>query len=377
MTEYCFRQPKTFEDEEKCVVNAVPKSMQYKNKWAARIFEEWAKARFLKVATLEPGGLFKEYDLHRVQSLETPLFQMDALSVNYWLTKFVQEVDKPSKERYPPKTLYQIVCGLRRFMEEKNEKMDFNPVDASDKRESVTSVSYSRLPRSYDQDTKQETSRSLVLITVDRFVAVVFPLRCPFISSKQCRFFILATWIIAMAGWCPDLFAWKVVEYPERLACEHDWNDAFRGSSSFRNYLMTIIVVMYYVPLILVAILYFSIDIKIKSQKNPGEQSTNARERRLKREKNVLKLSIAIVLGFALCWLPFSILWFMLLNSDRTILTSCGFNYFSSVAELLALSNCAINPWICVCFVGNYRQGLKNLFCRSSVGTKVNQVTPY
>ncbi|XP_022806978.1 RYamide receptor-like isoform X1 [Stylophora pistillata] len=219
--------------------------------------------------------------------------------------------------------------------------------------------------------------QSLVLITVDRFVAVVFPLRCPFISSKQCRFFILATWIIAMAGWCPDLFAWKVVEYPERLACEHDWNDAFRGSSSFRNYLMTIIVVMYYVPLILVAILYFSIDIKIKSQKNPGEQSTNARERRLKREKNVLKLSIAIVLGFALCWLPFSILWFMLLNSDRTILTSCGFNYFSSVAELLALSNCAINPWICVCFVGNYRQGLKNLFCRSSVGTKVNQVTPY
>ncbi|XP_022806981.1 RYamide receptor-like isoform X2 [Stylophora pistillata] len=208
-------------------------------------------------------------------------------------------------------------------------------------------------------------------------LSVVFPLRCPFISSKQCRFFILATWIIAMAGWCPDLFAWKVVEYPERLACEHDWNDAFRGSSSFRNYLMTIIVVMYYVPLILVAILYFSIDIKIKSQKNPGEQSTNARERRLKREKNVLKLSIAIVLGFALCWLPFSILWFMLLNSDRTILTSCGFNYFSSVAELLALSNCAINPWICVCFVGNYRQGLKNLFCRSSVGTKVNQVTPY
>lgn len=137
MTEYRFRQPKTFEDEKKCVVNAVPKSMQYKNKWAARIFEEWAKARFLKVATLEPGGLFKEYDLHRVQSLETPLFQMDALSVNYWLTKFVQEVDKPSKERYPPKTLYQIVCGLRRFMEEKNEKMDFNPVDASDKRFSI------------------------------------------------------------------------------------------------------------------------------------------------------------------------------------------------------------------------------------------------
>jgi len=43
-------------------------------------------APFSKVATLEPGGVFKEYDLHTVQSLEIPLFQMDAISVNYWLT---------------------------------------------------------------------------------------------------------------------------------------------------------------------------------------------------------------------------------------------------------------------------------------------------
>ena len=128
MAEYQFRQPKSVEDEERCVLNAIPKSTRYKNKWAACIFEEWRKARFAKVATLEPGGLFKEYDLHKVQSLEIPL------RVNYWLTKFVKEVAKPSKERYPPKTLYQIVCGLRRFMEENNEKLDFNPINASDKR---------------------------------------------------------------------------------------------------------------------------------------------------------------------------------------------------------------------------------------------------
>lgn len=108
MVEYRFRELKTSVNEEECVVNAVPKSTPYINEWAARIFEEWAKARFSKVATLEPGGVFKEYALHIVQSLEIPLFQMDAISVNYWLTKFVQEVAKPSKERYPPKTLYQI-----------------------------------------------------------------------------------------------------------------------------------------------------------------------------------------------------------------------------------------------------------------------------
>ena len=46
----------------------------------------------MKVATWEPGDVFKEYDLHKVQSLEISLFQMDAISVNYWLTKYVQEV---------------------------------------------------------------------------------------------------------------------------------------------------------------------------------------------------------------------------------------------------------------------------------------------
>lgn len=94
MAEYRFRQPKSVEDEERCVLNAIPKSMRYKNIWAARIFEEWGKARFPKVATLEPGGLFKEYDLHKVQSLEIPLLQMDALSVKYWLWKKLRNLQR-------------------------------------------------------------------------------------------------------------------------------------------------------------------------------------------------------------------------------------------------------------------------------------------
>ena len=57
------------------------------------------------------------------------LVKMDTLS-HYWLTKFIQEVAKPLKERYPDKTLHQIVCGkIRRFIEVEV----FNPLDASDK----------------------------------------------------------------------------------------------------------------------------------------------------------------------------------------------------------------------------------------------------
>ena len=41
--------------------------------------------------------------------------------------------------------------------------------------------------------------QNLILIAVDRFGAVVFPLRSPLIRSKLCPFFILSTWIVAVA----------------------------------------------------------------------------------------------------------------------------------------------------------------------------------
>ena len=204
--------------------------------------------------------------------------------------------------------------------------------------------------------------QNLVLIAVDRFGAVVFPLRFPVIRSKLCPFYILATWIIAMAVHCPDLILTKLVEYPQGLACVWQRNEVFGESSSFENYVVAVFVVFRYIPLVLTAILYLTIAFKIKSHTIPGEQSVNAREQRVKRERNVLKMSIAIVLVFAACWLPFTIYWFLtIFSSDSTMIWSCGFQYFNSVAVFLACSNCAINPYICYIFSGNYRQGLKNL----------------
>ena len=43
------------------------------------------------------------------------------------------------------------------------------------------------------------STESLVLIAMDRFIAVVFPIRSPLISSRLCPFVILVTWIVAMA----------------------------------------------------------------------------------------------------------------------------------------------------------------------------------
>ena len=41
---------------------------------------------------LDPGGLFKDYDLHKGEIFSTRIEEMGALSLNYWLSKFVMEL---------------------------------------------------------------------------------------------------------------------------------------------------------------------------------------------------------------------------------------------------------------------------------------------
>ena len=149
--------------------------------------------------------------------------------------------------------------------------------------------------------------QSLVLIAVDRFGAVVFPLCSPLISSKLCPFFIFATWIVAMALSSPSFVVYKLVERASgKQYSSIELNEAFGVFSSYVNYILVMFILFYYIPIALLVILYSIIVIKLKKQKIPGEQSDNAEQKRAKRNRNVLKMSIAIVVGFVLCWVPYT-----------------------------------------------------------------------
>ena len=204
--------------------------------------------------------------------------------------------------------------------------------------------------------------QSLILVAVDRFGAVVFPLRSPLIGTKLCNFVILTTWIVGMALCSPYLFALKLVKNAGKISCLLRWNEAFGESSSFANYLLSIYVVILYIPYALLAILYSIILYKLKSQKIPGELSVSAENQRIERNKSVLKMAIAIVFVFVISWTPRSIinlLKFFAWNNKWP----CGilFFIFSAISSFMAQANCAINPWMCFIFSEKYRQGLRRL----------------
>ena len=123
-----FRVPKTSSEETGLVNDTVPPSAKYKNKWAVNIFAEWQSLREVKVAVLDCGGVFKDFELHKVCALSADIAAMDLVSLNYWLSKFVMEVAKKSGEKYPPKSVYGIICSLKRHLEERNGSEALNPL---------------------------------------------------------------------------------------------------------------------------------------------------------------------------------------------------------------------------------------------------------
>ena len=132
---------------------------------------------------------------------------------------------------------------------------------------------------------------------------MVIPLRSPLISSKLCPFFILATWIVAMAVISPYLFAMRLVEEDRNPDCSMKWNDAFGESLSSANYYLAQYIVFYYIPIASLVKLYFVIVIKLKSQKIPGEQSVNAEQQRAKRNFLLHPNSLFTQLSFVVIFL--------------------------------------------------------------------------
>ena len=206
------------------------------------------------------------------------------------------------------------------------------------------------------------SSQNLVLITVDRFVAVAFPLRSPLIKSKLCPFFILGTWIASVDVSSPIFFTYQLVEYSGEMRCVTRWKEAFGESSSFTDYLLVGSTLFRYIPVMLLIILYSIIIIKLKTQKHPGEQSANTQQQRNRRNRNVLQLSIAIVLVFVFCFLPFTTNVLIIRYRASSIHQfSCCFWLYYNVTYYMAVGYCAINPIICFVFSSNYREGLKRL----------------
>jgi hypothetical protein len=107
---------------------SVPKNTRYNTKWAKRVFEELQNNRLDKTAFVDVAS--DEHDSQQIEDLTVPQAEMSVPSVAHWLGKFACEAAKVNGERYPPKSVYLIMCGLNGYLAEEG----FNILDKRDSR---------------------------------------------------------------------------------------------------------------------------------------------------------------------------------------------------------------------------------------------------
>ena len=199
---------------------------------------------------------------------------------------------------------------------------------------------------------------SLVLITVERYIAIVFPLKSTMLDQSRIRLSLsLLTWIIPIIFGCPYILFAKAITVDDHTFCRLSWI-----GSGLTIYNVSGFVVFYCTPFIIITILFTRI-VKALRQRSQLEDVMRGPmiNTRQKQHKKVTKILFSIVVAFFVCWTPLCI--YMALRMfyvDRFVKDQCQIMSALFFYIFPSLST-AVNPVILFFFSTNYRQALANL----------------
>ena len=203
--------------------------------------------------------------------------------------------------------------------------------------------------------------QSLMLISEDRLIAVVFPLKIKFISWKVRLVCILVSWIVAIAAHAHFL---------------HILHVSFYGYCSFRanwttetknKYTAAMFIVFYLVPVCLLTIIYSTIAWTLKRRQNESRKMSECkRSRDPAGNRQIVRLPIAILAAFIVCTGPLFVCAFIIIfkfhgELPPEIGAKIPQVIIFIISKMLLHSWGALIPCICFAFSENYRTGFKHL----------------
>lgn len=215
---------------------------------------------------------------------------------------------------------------------------------------------------------------TLCAIAFDRFFAIFRPLK-RVITFRVAKVIIAASWLSSIIVSGPQLYVLTITGAKGLAQCVENWGPLFDEATAPRNYTIALFVLLYALPLAVIAFLYTVIMLKLWRRKAPGQELTSNQENKEKTNRKVLKMLVTVVIVFALSWLPLYVRMFvMFANSDRYV---CGLPYDMDFLTLyLGHANSAVNPYIYVIFNENYRRGFKTvLLTRNRSSKSLSQST--
>ncbi|XP_078356680.1 prokineticin receptor 2-like [Oculina patagonica] len=203
---------------------------------------------------------------------------------------------------------------------------------------------------------------SLVLIAVDRYIAIVFPLKAINITRRMRTFLLFLSWFVPLLGLVPYFVHSEIVKAKQQTFCRN-----IMSSLALKIYHFLSFALIYCVPLILILVLYPLImkhlkrSAQLNNSPDSGRKGNMYKAKRLRQNQNIMKIFGSIVFGFFTCWTPLYIYLFLksfypaIFIKDKCLLLVGIFYY------IFPLLSTVINPFIIIVFSSGYRAATKSL----------------
>ena len=214
---------------------------------------------------------------------------------------------------------------------------------------------------------------TLVLISLERLVAVAFPLRAKMVTYRLRVNMIILSWVVSAAIYAPYFYIFKLFEFNSEVYCIASWEPAFEEPSTGKFYITFLCISVILIPFSLLAGIYTVIVSILIRQRNHLRDAVRGGIIRDKMNRNVLKMAVTIVVIFAICWAPLNINLLLLTFFRKSQNAWCTPPAFAFTAEFLVIANAAINPFVYFGFVENYRRNLKRVLTKSILSTNVRK----
>ncbi|XP_077984700.1 histamine H2 receptor-like [Glandiceps talaboti] len=212
------------------------------------------------------------------------------------------------------------------------------------------------------------SSLNLVIITLERYYAIVYPLHhATVFTNTRVAMMLVTEWIIALIFKSFNLY----VQYYSQGHCMpiKQWSSPTFGkfvgiSNAFAQY---------FIPLIVMSVAYIRCIVVLK-QKSLADVHTcqsleNAPTDSLKRARlNVLKMLILVFLAYALCWGPNQVVFFAFCMG---VPLDFGSSLYHTTV-VLGYINSSINPFIYALKYRQFQKGVRLVFCPKSSNTVAN-----